>query len=321
MKAITYTTAILMTLIIGAPAMFGQRSVKSEPREQRETTTVKRTQNRQVQQQRKPQTATIKSRSGDRTTQSSYNTGRRTTEVKAVQRTNNYSTGHRTADVKTVQRSKNYNSGHRTAEVKAVQRTKNYNSGHRTPEVNNRQRTTEARPVRTNKYSTKRYYSNNHYHNVHPTRKVNVHHHRDTYMHNYHVLYYPAYNNIYWSRNMYHDYHRWYPNYNWRYEYGHRIQTISVFDAKYNMGEVAMIYGRVSGTWHNQETDDYLLFFGGDYPYQQFTLVVPGRVARRFSWRPERYFLGEHLTITGLITTYDGIPEIIVKNKRQLGIY
>ena len=74
---------------------------------------------------------------------------------------------------------------------------------------------------------------------------------------------------------MYRDYNRWYPNYRWRYNYGYRVQTISIFDAKYNLGEVAMVYGRVYASWHNKETDDYLLFFGGDYPAQQFTVVVP----------------------------------------------
>jgi hypothetical protein len=174
---------------------------------------------------------------------------------------------------------------------------------------------------RVNKYSTERYYGGNHYHYIYPTKNVKYHYHHDTYLHNYRVLYYPTYGNIYWSRNMYRDYHRWYPEYQWRYNYGYRIQTISVFDAKYNMGEVAMLYGRVYATWHNNETDDYLLFFGGDYPNQHFTVVLPGRIARRFNWRPERYFLGEHLTVTGLITTFDGIPEVIVKNKRQVGLY
>ena len=172
-----------------------------------------------------------------------------------------------------------------------------------------------------NKYSSERYYSGHHYHNAYPNRKVKFHYHHDTYVHNYRVLYYPIYTNIYWSINMYRDYHRWYPDYHWRYSYGYRIQTISAFDAKYNLGEVAMVYGRIYSTWHNVETDDYLLFIGEDYPYQQFTVVLPGNVARRFSWRPDRYFLGEHLTVTGLITTFDGSPEIIVKNKRQVGVY
>ena len=177
-------------------------------------------------------------------------------------------------------------------------------------------------PVKSKEYHKGRnYYGGNHYHYAYPTRNVKFHYHHNTYLNNYNVLYYPTYGNVYWTRNMYRDYHRWYPEFNWRYNYGYRINTISVFEAQYNLGEVAMVYGRVYATWYNKETDDYLLFFGGDFPYQQFTVVVPGRVARKFNWRPERYFLGEHITITGLITTFDGSPEIVVKNRSQLGLY
>jgi len=200
--------------------------------------------------------------------------------------------------------------------------TKNPRSTYRKP---NNMVTKEARynaPVKKkNYYDNRNYYGGNHYHYAYPTRNVKFHYHHNTYVNSYRVLYYPSYGNIYWNRNMYRDYHRWYPDYRWNYSYGHRIHSISVFDAKYNLGEVAMVYGRVYATWHNNETDDFLLFFGGDFPYQQFTVVVPGHVARKFSWRPERYFLGEHVTITGLITTFDGSPEIVVKNKRQLGLY
>ena len=200
--------------------------------------------------------------------------------------------------------------------------TKNPRSTYRKP---NNMVTKEARysaPVKTKNYHNhKSYYGGNHYHYAYPTRKHKIHYHHNTYVNSYRVLYYPSYGNIYWSRNMYRDYRRWYPDYRWNYSYGHRIQSISVFDAKYNLGEVAMVYGRVYASWHNKETDDFLLFFGGDFPYQQFTVVVPGHVARKFSWRPEKYFLGEHVTITGLITTFDGSPEIVVKNRRQLGLY
>ncbi|MFO7934303.1 MAG: hypothetical protein R6U78_09480 [Bacteroidales bacterium] len=175
--------------------------------------------------------------------------------------------------------------------------------------------------TRVNKYSNRRYYGGNHYHYFYPTGKVRLHYHHDTHIHHYRVLYRPRYINIYWTRNMYRDYARWYPDYRWRYDFGYRIQTISIWDAKYNMGEVARAYGRVYATWYNRETDDYLLFFGGDYPYQEFTVVLPRYVARRFSWRPERYFLGRHITVTGLITTFDGIPEIVVKDRRQVDLY
>ncbi len=179
----------------------------------------------------------------------------------------------------------------------------------------------KKRAVKENKYSEKRYYGGNHYHNAYPSHKVKTHYHHNTHYNHYNVLYYPTYHAIYWNNNMYRDYHRWYPNYNWNYNYGYRINTISIFDAKYNLGELATVYGRVYATWYNRETDDYLLFFGGEYPSQQFTIVLPGRVARKYNRRPERFFPGEHMTVTGLITTFDGIPEIIVKNRQQLDIY
>ncbi len=203
----------------------------------------------------------------------------------------------------------------------SITTSNNPKSTYRKPETKVYADHNRNRPYKENKYSTQRYYTGHHYHNAYPTHKAKFHYHYDTHAHNYHVLYYPSYTNIYWDRSMYRNYRRWYPEYSWNYNYGHRINTISVFDAKYNLGEVANIYGRVYATWYNEETNDYLLFFGGDFPYQQFTVVLPARIARKFSWRPERYFLGEHITITGLITTFDGSPEIVVRDKYQLGVY
>ena len=112
-----------------------------------------------------------------------------------------------------------------------------------------------------------------------------------------------------------------YPGYIWRYNVGYHIHTISAFDAKFNVGEVARVYGRVYGTWYNNETDDLLLFFGGEFPYQEFTMIVPGKIARRFNWRPERYFLGQHVFATGLVSSFEGKPEMIIKKKQQLEVY
>jgi len=199
--------------------------------------------------------------------------------------------------------------------------TNNPRSTYRKPNKVSVDNTRYSAPVRSDIYHNRAYYGGHHYHYVYPRTSVKIHYHYNTYMNHYNVLYYPAYGEIYWSRHMYRDYLRWYPGFHWTYAYGYRIQTISVWDAKFNLGEVAMVYGRVYATWYNRETDDYLLFFGGDFPNQQFTTVVPGHIARKFSWRPERFFLGEHITVTGLITTYDGSPEIVIKNRRQLSLY
>lgn len=155
-----------------------------------------------------------------------------------------------------------------------------------------------------------------------PTAKINVHVHPHTYRNHYKVLYYPRYSEIIWTRGMFREYRDIYPHYtNWHYHFGYRIQTISAFDAKYNIGEISRVYGRVYATWFNKETDDLLLFFGGEYPQQDFTLVVPGKIARRYSWRPHRYFLGQHIIATGLVTRYEGKPEMVIKKRKQLDVY
>ncbi len=227
---------------------------------------------------------------------------------------------HQTQQTRNIQHARQ-SQGQRIRKPVSMSTSNNPRSTYRTANNRMRKEVRYSPPVKSRKYNTRNYYGGNHYHYAYPTRNVKFNYHHDTYINHYHVLYYPTYGNIYWTRNMYRNYHRWYPGYHWRYNFGHRIQTISVFDAQYNLGEVAMVYGRVYSTWHNRETNDFLLFFGGDFPNQQFTVVIPGHIARKFSWRPERYFLGEHITVNGLITTFDGSPEIVVKNKRQLGLY
>ena len=298
MKTKRYTTAMLIALVFATASIQAQsarRPLNQEKKERtRTTTTIKR--------------------------ESSATKAKSTQAARNVQtRQVNSQKARVSQPARNVQTRQEYNQkGNRPVSMSS---SKNPRSPYSKP---NNKITTGKRyntPVKSDNYRHSGYYGGHHYHYAYPTRKVKFHYHHNTYANNYHVLYYPSYNEIYWNRNMYRDYRRWYPEYHWRYNYGYRISSISVFDAKYNLGEVAMVYGRVYATWHNKETDDYLLFFGGDFPYQQFTVVVPGHVARKFSWRPERYFLGEHLTISGLITTFDGSPEIVVKNKRQLGLY
>lgn len=165
--------------------------------------------------------------------------------------------------------------------------------------------------------------SNSHavHRNYYPSKKVKVHVHPRTYHNHYKVMYYPAHREIVWTNRMHRYYVDLYPGYTWRYNIGYHIQTISAFETRYNVGEVARVYGRVYATWYNRDSDDLLLFFGGEFPYQEFTMVIPGHIARRYNWRPERYFLGQHILATGLITSYDGSPEMIIRNKSQVDIY
>ena len=322
-------------MFIGFSTLNGQASARTGNRDKQDGHTIKRTEAKQVQ-QRQPQTKQTQTREAYSRPSKANQAQARQTQVKntksrelhtnpaKARQTQAYRVQTREVHSnpskarQTTKSSTRYNqtasrpvmAHNKPNKISTPSHTKtNYGGGH------------AKRPMKENKYSKERYYSGHHYHHAYPSTKIRTHYHHDMHINHYNVLYYPAYHEIYWNRSMYRDYNRWYPNYRWRYNYGYRVQTISIFDAKYNLGEVAMVYGRVYASWHNKETDDYLLFFGGDYPAQQFTVVLPGRIARKFNWRPERYFLGEHMTVTGLITTFDGIPEVIVKNRTQIGIY
>jgi len=127
---------------------------------------------------------------------------------------------------------------------------------------------------------------------------------------------------IIWNVNMYNEYRYLYPHYDyWYYPYGYRIHTVSAYEAGRYIGEVARIYGRVADVWYERQTDEYYLFFGEPYPYQDFSVIVNGRTARRYSYRPERYFLDRNIAVTGLVSIWDNRPEMIIKKRSQIEVY
>lgn len=132
----------------------------------------------------------------------------------------------------------------------------------------------------------------------------------------------PVHMNIVWTRNVYREYCVIYPELRrWRYHRGYVVHTISAYDAYYHMGEVRRVYGKVSDTFYAYKTDEYFLYIGARYPYQDFTVVVPGRIARRYHRNPERYFYRNHVEVNGLITSFDGEPEMVIKRPSQLRTY
>lgn len=198
------------------------------------------------------------------------------------------------------------------SDYRAPKRTVNVGKTHRDPKYDN---SGKSHVVRSN---TGRSTVHKHHY---PKTSVKVHVHSATHHNHYKAMYYPAHRDIIWTRRMHRHYVDLYPGYVWRYPVGYSIRTISVFDARFNIGEVSRVYGRVYATWYNRDSDDLMLFFGGQYPHQEFTMIIPGNIARRYSWRPERYFLGQHVFATGLITSFEGNPEMIVKKKYQLDVY
>ena len=163
------------------------------------------------------------------------------------------------------------------------------------------------------------------YHVVRETRVV--HHHvvrpRPIEYRRVHYVYRaPRRWNFFWSVNVYNDFCRFYPHVtNWHYRTGARINTISAYDAMFFIGEVKRVYGEVQEVFYSREDDAYYLYVGARFPYHDFSVVIPGREYRRFDFPPLNRLNLQHIWAMGLITEYDGRPEILVKRPYQLGIY
>jgi hypothetical protein len=132
----------------------------------------------------------------------------------------------------------------------------------------------------------------------------------------------PVHVDVIWTQRMYYDYRMIYPDYRyWYYPYGYRIRTISAYDALYYTGEIVNVYGMVTEAWYSWKTDEYILYFGARFPYQDFSVIIPGKKARQFSRRPDTFFEGRYIWVTGLISLHNGQPEMVVMKKQQIHLY
>ena len=138
----------------------------------------------------------------------------------------------------------------------------------------------------------------------------------------YHAYRAPVHTHIVWTNHMYREYRLIYPEYRyWYYPIGHSIQTISAYDAGFYVGEVMNVYGKVNDVWYSRRTDEYFLHFGAHYPYHDFTVIIPGNKARRIARHPEFFFDNRYIWATGLISLYDGKPEMVVRKTHQINVY
>ncbi len=127
---------------------------------------------------------------------------------------------------------------------------------------------------------------------------------------------------VVWTPEMHLEYRRIYPMVKyWHYPIGYRIPTVSAYDASYYRGEIINVYGKVHEVFYDAYADEFILYFGAYYPYHDFTVVMLGSIARSFSNHPERFFNSAHVLVTGLVTLYDGKPEIYLSRTYQIRFY
>lgn len=232
------------------------------------------------------------------------------------------------------------NSDYRSNRNNYSQSTNRNNSSYKRPQkaVTTTTRTTTNHRVETPRHSNRNHHAKHsnhgkHYNHGHSTTRVYRGHHKSShvYRHAPHTREYrarhytyrkPHHIHVVWSRDLHRHYIRMYPSVrHWEYRYGYQINSVSAYYADYYIGDVRTVYGKVKEVFYSPESDEYFLHMGAYYPYHDFTIVLPGHIARKYTARPIRYFTNEYLNVTGLITSFEGKPEIVVKRKFQLDVY
>lgn len=153
-------------------------------------------------------------------------------------------------------------------------------------------------------------HSNNAHHYNRPYKKAHSHHNNSI---RTHVRFTPTVRTRYVNL---------YPHIDFSiYPVGYNLPYISAYKARYYKGQLATVYGYVQDISYSREYDEYYLYVGQSYPRHDFSVVVPGHIARNYSRHPVSYFMNEEIYITGYIDTYRGKPEMIVKGNSQFYLY
>lgn len=97
--------------------------------------------------------------------------------------------------------------------------------------------------------------------------------------------------------------------------------TITWDEAENHVGERAIVCGPVINTHYASTSKGKPTFLniGQDYPSpNRFTIVIWDDYRDNFPQAPDVYYLGKTICVTGLITEYEGVPEVEVKSPSQI---
>jgi hypothetical protein len=132
----------------------------------------------------------------------------------------------------------------------------------------------------------------------------------------------PVYYNIIWTPNLFNRFMYYYPDQtDWDFEYGNEIETISAYEAMNYVGTVRRVYGRVDEVYYSREDDNYTLYIGDRFPYQDLSIVIPHDVVVTITGDPVQYFQDQYVWMIGLIDLWGEKPEIIIRDEQQIQRY
>lgn len=96
---------------------------------------------------------------------------------------------------------------------------------------------------------------------------------------------------------------------------------IGAREAKDHVGEVATVCGKVVSTHYASATKGQPTFLNLDEPYPKgiFTTLIWGNDRSKFG-NPDSKYRDTHVCVTGKVSSYRGIPEIVVTEPSQIAV-
>ncbi len=96
-------------------------------------------------------------------------------------------------------------------------------------------------------------------------------------------------------------------------------QKLLPSEAKAHVGEPATVCGTVASSRFAASTKGQPTFLNLDKPYpsQVFTVLIWGESRSKFG-SPESEYKDKRICVTGTITEYRGVPEIVVSDPKQI---
>jgi len=100
---------------------------------------------------------------------------------------------------------------------------------------------------------------------------------------------------------------------------GYAQGSISAVEAKNHVGEKATVCGEVASTRYAARSRGNPTFINLDKPYpnQVFTVLIWGNDRPKFG-DPEEAYHDRHICVTGKISDYKGVPEIVAYDPSQI---
>jgi hypothetical protein len=98
-------------------------------------------------------------------------------------------------------------------------------------------------------------------------------------------------------------------------------KRLSAAEAKDHFGENATVCGEVASAKYADSAKGQPTFLNLDKPYpnQIFTILIWGSNRSKFG-TPEDSYKGKKICVSGKITAYDGLPEIVADDPKQIRI-